>query len=107
MVVEESDYFLIPREPEMKPQDSRDDRWAVGTEQALIPNSPQLLTDSTDFQGSEYQKVCLLLLQLTLEHRCHLMAFEDLVRRLILNKKYHLGAAKTCNSMNGLKLSTG
>lgn len=66
MVVEESEYFFIPREPEMKPQDSRDDRWAAGTGQALIPNSPQLLTDGTDFQGSEYQKVCLLLLKLTL-----------------------------------------
>ena len=79
----------------------------MGIGQAFIPNSPQVLTDSVDFQGPEYQKVCLLLLQLTLEHRCHLMAFEDLVRRLILNKKYHLGAAETCNSVDELTLSTG
>ena len=72
----------------------------------LVPDFPELLTDSIDFQGSEYQKVCLLLPQLTLEHHCHLMAFEDLVRRLILNKKYHLGAAETRNSMNELKLPT-
>ena len=77
----------------------------MGTGQACIPSFPELLTDSIDFQGSEYQKVCFLLPQLILEHRCHLMAFEDLVGRLVLNKKYHLGAAETCNSMNELKPS--
>lgn len=64
----------------------------------FVPNTPELLTDSVDFQGSEYQKVCLLFPQLILELRCHLMAFEDLVGRLVLNKKYHLGAAETCKS---------
>lgn len=72
----------------------------------LFPTSQELLTDSIDLQCAEYQKVCLLLLQLILEHRCHLMAFEDLVGRLTLNKKYHLGAAETGNSMNELTQST-
>lgn len=47
---------------------------------------PQL-TDGVDFQGSEYQEVSFLLPELTLEHGCHLMAFEELVGRVILNKK--------------------
>lgn len=64
---------------------------------------PKLLTDGIDLQGSKYQKVCLLLPQFILEHCCHLIALEDLVGRLILNIKYHLGAAKTCDNMNEQK----
>jgi len=34
------------------------------------------------------------------------MAFEDLVGRLVLDKKYHLGAAETRDSVNERKSST-
>lgn len=68
-------------------------------------HSPQL-TDCADFQGSEDEEVSLLLLQLALEHGCHLMAFEELVGRVVLNKKQHLGAAETDNSVSVLTRST-
>lgn len=55
-------------------------------QQGFAPSPPRL-TDSVDLQGSEDQEVGLLLPQLTLEHGCHLMAFEELVGRLILNEK--------------------
>lgn len=67
--------------------------WGLGYESlgeclqaALAPSFPQL-TDCVDFQGSEYQEVSLLFPKLTLEHGCHFMTFEELVGRLILNKK--------------------
>lgn len=101
-VVEQSNYVRVPRAQERK----REDSGAVGTGEALLPSRPELLTDSIDFQGSEYQKVCFLLPQLTPEHRCHLTASEDLVGRLVLNKKYHLGAAETRDSGNERKLPT-
>lgn len=57
-----------------------------------VVRTVQLTCDGIDLQGSKYQKVCLLLPQFILEHCCHLIALEDLVGRLILNIKYHLGA---------------
>lgn len=68
-------------------------------------HSPQL-TDCVDFQGSEDQEVSLLLPQLALEHGCHLMAFEELMGRVTLNKNQHLGTAETDNNISVRKRAT-
>lgn len=52
-VVEGRNYLHVPEERD-EAEDSGDCQVRGGTGQGLVPNTPELLTDGVDLQGSEH-----------------------------------------------------